>query len=155
MQGPHFSTVQPLAFTSTNPPMQPFPVPSHQQFEVRSSALPQGSREAQAPPITQHGYGYENDPRGPPFEPTREEEDAARGSSSYSTKYALAHESLQKVMTRHMEAAEATKAVVDAFWLGMQCSQTMDEGELTELMASLTHNVELCGKVVRGIENQL
>lgn len=144
MQGPHFSTVQPLPFT--NPPI---PMPSQQQFEVRSSALPQGNQQAQAPTMTVHGWGYETDPRGPPLDPARKEEDAT------STKYALAHESLQQVITRHMEALEGTKAVVDAFWLGLQCSQTMDEGELAEFMASLTHNVELCGKVGRAIEAQL
>lgn len=161
MQAAYPSNVQPLMFSS-DPSMQ-IPVPSRTTipFDIRCSTLPQGAQEAQAqtqaPPITQHGYGYENDPRGPPVadapDPTQEEERAKR-ASEYANKHALAHESLQNVLARHRETLEATRAVMDAFWLGLQYSHSMDDEELAEFMASLTQNGDLCGKVGRAIAEQ-
>ena len=82
------------------------------------------------------------------------EEDRTRSVCEYSKKRASAHKSLQKVMARHRETSEATKAVMDAFWLGLQYSHSMDDEELAEFMASLTQSGHLCSKVERTIAEQ-
>lgn len=160
MQGIYPNSAQPLVFAPLTPG-QSMPVPSHQQFETRSSTLSQGAREAQAqtqaPPITQHGHGYENDPRGPPVanppDPTQEEEQAT-AAHEFTSNYNSAHESLRRVMARHRDTLEATQAVMDAFWLGMQYGQSTGDAELVEFMASLTQSRDLCGKVERALEHE-
>lgn len=97
-----------------------------------------------------------SDPGPPVMEapvPTKEA-DRTRSVCEYLKKRASAHESLQQVMARHRETLEATQAVMDAFWLGLQYSHSMDDDELAEFMASLTQSGHLCGKVERTIADQ-
>ena len=55
-------------------------------------------------------------------------------------------------MARHQHSLESTKAIIDAFLLGTQCSQTMDKALLREFTRSLGQTKYLCGKVEQAMK---